>query len=91
MGDSIADQRSMSGNHIGAHSFVNQGNISNYYSSTAPATAGSGPARACVCVVPYPRNTDIVDRPDLRLRLEALLSGVHEHEPVALWGLGGSG
>ncbi|KAK2035726.1 hypothetical protein LZ31DRAFT_511935, partial [Colletotrichum somersetense] len=42
-------------------------------------------------VVPFERNNDIIDRPDIFIRLDALLPPVAEYRSAALWGLGGSG
>ena len=79
--------RTISGNQIGNTAFINQGTITNYhYASQASAS------RACVRVIPYPRNTGVVERPALRRELEEqLLPEGQEHGAVALWGLGGSG
>lgn len=44
-----------------------------------------------VCVIPYPRNEDLVPRPDLINRLEELLPQKPGFYSAALWGLGGSG
>ncbi|KIL84911.1 hypothetical protein FAVG1_11781 [Fusarium avenaceum] len=66
-----------------------QGNV--YYGT--PPHPPYPPARAeVVCVIPYPRNEDIVHRRDLIDKLDELLpqttSGSYR---AALWGLGGSG
>ncbi|KAH8664802.1 hypothetical protein BGZ61DRAFT_593199 [Ilyonectria robusta] len=43
-------------------------------------------------IIPFPRNEDIVHRPDLFVELETLLpSTTPEYQSAALWGLGGSG
>ncbi|KAL6407291.1 hypothetical protein AUP68_10121 [Ilyonectria robusta] len=43
-------------------------------------------------IIPFPRNEDIVHRPDLFAELETLLpSTTSEYHSAALWGLGGSG
>jgi hypothetical protein len=45
-----------------------------------------------VCqTVPFPRNEDIVYRPDLFTDLETLLPTTPSYHSAALWGLGGSG
>ncbi|KAK2050328.1 kinesin light chain [Colletotrichum somersetense] len=42
-------------------------------------------------VVPFEHNNDIVDRPDLFVKLDGLLPPVADYQSAALWGLGGSG
>ncbi|KAH7140327.1 P-loop containing nucleoside triphosphate hydrolase protein [Dactylonectria estremocensis] len=49
------------------------------------------PIRAAVCVIPYPRNEDVVHRPHLVHQLNTLLPQTERHCSAALWGLGGSG
>ncbi|KAH8126404.1 hypothetical protein LI328DRAFT_166169 [Trichoderma asperelloides] len=50
------------------------------------------PARTAIRVIPYPRNEDLIHRPDLVDRLNTILpySSVTSRS-AALWGLGGSG
>ncbi|KAL7920887.1 P-loop containing nucleoside triphosphate hydrolase protein [Trichoderma austrokoningii] len=50
------------------------------------------PARAAIRLIPYPRNEDLVHRPDLVDKLNTLLPcpSTTSHS-AALWGLGGSG
>ncbi|KAK1249773.1 hypothetical protein MKX08_009776 [Trichoderma sp. CBMAI-0020] len=51
-----------------------------------------GPARAAIRLIPYPRNEDLIHRPDLVDKLNTLLPypSATSHS-AALWGLGGSG
>ncbi|KAM0451377.1 hypothetical protein ACHAO4_006052 [Trichoderma viride] len=44
-----------------------------------------------VCAIPYPRNEDLVSRPDLSNKLDELLPQTSGFYSAALWGLGGSG
>lgn len=44
-----------------------------------------------VRVIPYPRNEDLVPRPDLITELDKLLPQTPGSYSAALWGLGGSG
>lgn len=50
------------------------------------------PARAAIRLIPYPRNEDLIHRPDLVDKLNTLLPypSATSHS-AALWGLGGSG
>ncbi|KAM0452920.1 hypothetical protein ACHAO4_005339 [Trichoderma viride] len=50
------------------------------------------PARAAIRLIPYPRNEDLIHRPDLVDKLDKLLPypSATSHS-AALWGLGGSG
>lgn len=75
-------QRDVTGNQFGNNATINQGD--HYHLPHLPA-------RATVCVIPYPRNEDVVHRPDLIHQLEALLPHTAKHCSAALWGLGGSG
>ncbi|KAF4446546.1 hypothetical protein F53441_9820 [Fusarium austroafricanum] len=70
------------------HTVIHQGNVQGnvYYGPPHP------PARAeVVCVIPYPRNEDLVRRGDLIDRLDELLPPTPGSCSAALWGLGGSG
>ncbi|PON29870.1 hypothetical protein TGAM01_v201236 [Trichoderma gamsii] len=50
------------------------------------------PARAAIRLIPYPRNEDLVHRPDLVDKLNILLPYPSDiSHSAALWGLGGSG
>lgn len=77
------EQRSVSGNQFGDGTTIHQSNI--YHSRPHSA------ARAAVRIIPYPRNEDVVYRPDLVTKLNTLLPQAQEHYSAALWGLGGSG
>ncbi|WYZ45760.1 hypothetical protein EsH8_VIII_001076 [Colletotrichum jinshuiense] len=41
--------------------------------------------------VPFERNNDVINRPDVFVKLDALLPPVADCQSAALWGLGGSG
>lgn len=50
------------------------------------------PARAAIRLIPYPRNEDLIHRPDLVDKLNRLLPPSSAiSQSAALWGLGGSG
>lgn len=50
------------------------------------------PARPVIHIIPYPRNEDLVSRPDLVEKLNVLLPQTSDtYCSAALWGLGGSG
>ncbi|KAL0939737.1 kinesin light chain [Colletotrichum truncatum] len=42
-------------------------------------------------VVPFKQNKEVIDRPDIFVKLDDLLPPVDEYQCAALWGLGGSG
>jgi hypothetical protein len=65
----------------------NQTNTHNYYGTPPP---GTPPVQVYVRVGLPPRNANRVERKGLFEELEQMLRG-EEHEPVALWGLPGSG
>ncbi|PCD20291.1 hypothetical protein AU210_016159 [Fusarium oxysporum f. sp. radicis-cucumerinum] len=82
------EQREISHNQFRDHTVIHQGNVQGnvYYGASHP------PARAeVVRVIPYPRNEDLVHRPDLIDRLDKLLPPAQGWHSAALWGLGGSG
>lgn len=80
-------RRDVTGNHIGDGATINQGDV-HYHLPHRPAA----PVRCAVRVIPYPRNPDVVPRPDLVHKLETVLSSDHSNiHTAALWGLGGSG
>ncbi|KAF5261751.1 hypothetical protein FOXYS1_7546 [Fusarium oxysporum] len=82
------EQREISHNQFRDHTVIHQGNVQGnvYYGAPHP------PARAeVVRVIPYPRNEDLVHRPDLIDRLDKLLPPAQGWHSAALWGLGGSG
>ena len=66
---------------------VHVGNVYNYGSRSQVSTARPPPCR----VIPFPRNEDVVDRPDLLHDLERLFLPGPDYQSAALWGLGGSG
>ncbi|KAF5694437.1 hypothetical protein FDENT_1166 [Fusarium denticulatum] len=82
------EQREISHNKFRDHTVIHQGNVQGnvYYGVPHPA------ARAeVVRVIPYPRNEDLVHRPDLINKLDELLPPTPGSRSAALWGLGGSG
>ncbi|KAH7010347.1 hypothetical protein EDB80DRAFT_420649 [Ilyonectria destructans] len=59
-----------------------------YFNRRDTSSAAPKPCR----IIPFPRNEDIVHRPDLFAELETLLPPTTpEYHSAALWGLGGSG
>lgn len=58
-----------------------------YFNRRDTSSAAPKPCR----IIPFPRNEDVVYRPDLFAELEALLPSTPEYCSAALWGLGGSG
>ncbi|KAH6881071.1 hypothetical protein B0T10DRAFT_609262 [Thelonectria olida] len=78
------------GRNVLAGTTVSAGGILNaHFNSTS---TNSHPSAAQPCrVIPYPRNEDIIHRPDLFTKLETLLPSAAEYHSAALWGLGGSG
>ncbi|KAM0540048.1 hypothetical protein ACHAO7_011577 [Fusarium culmorum] len=85
---SLHEQREISHNQFRDHTVIHQGNVQGnvYYGAPHP------PARAKVVrVIPYPRNEDLVHRPDLIDKLDELLPPTPGSQSAALWGLGGSG
>ena len=49
------------------------------------------PSRSVINVIPYPRNEDFINRPDIVNRLDELLPDSSDSYNAALCGLGGSG
>lgn len=93
-------QRDVSSNQFGDHTAIHQGDTHNNYSNAAIHRGDihnvaihlpHGPARAAVHVIPYPRNEDVVHRPELVDKLNELLPSTSKSSSAALWGLGGSG
>lgn len=76
--------------NLGERSIANQGNIhisnSHYYSSSSLSLA---PSQEYVCGLP--RDPNRVKRLGLLEKLKRMLPEGEKHEPVALWGLAGSG
>ncbi|PCD20299.1 hypothetical protein AU210_016167 [Fusarium oxysporum f. sp. radicis-cucumerinum] len=82
------EQREISHNQFRDHTVIHQGNVQGnvYYVAPHP------PAHAeVVRVIPYPRNEDLVHRPDLIDSLDTVLPPTAGSRSAALWGLGGSG
>ncbi|KAL7927444.1 hypothetical protein ACQKWADRAFT_3642 [Trichoderma austrokoningii] len=80
------ERRNISDSQFGDNTNIYQGNVHLYLPHR--------PARAevkAVCAIPYPRNEDLVSRPDLINRLDELLPQTPGFYSAALWGLGGSG
>ncbi|KAH7302952.1 P-loop containing nucleoside triphosphate hydrolase protein [Stachybotrys elegans] len=87
MDHAASELREVSSNRFGDHTTIHQGNISavHYHLPRQPSPA-------VVRAIPYPRNEDIVDRPDVIDSLNKLLPSVDtEYSAAALYGLGGSG
>lgn len=85
--DSIRFHADPSANQRNYHA-NNQANTYNYYGNPSP---GTPPVQSCLRVGLPPRNANRVERKGLLRRLEAMLPRGEKHEPVALWGLPGSG
>ncbi|KAH7303085.1 P-loop containing nucleoside triphosphate hydrolase protein [Stachybotrys elegans] len=88
MDQAASELREVSSNRFGDHTTIHQGNIGavHYHLPRRPSPA------AVVRAIPYPRNEDIVDRPDVIDSLNKLLPSVDtEYSAAALYGLGGSG
>lgn len=80
--------RYISNSQFGDNTTINQGDsIVNFHVLHTQARAEVKAVRA----IPYPRNEDLVPRPDLINRLEELLPQKPGFYSAALWGLGGSG
>lgn len=78
-------QREVTSSQFGNNTTIHQGdNINQYYLPHQPA-------RAAIRVIPYPRNEELVHRPDLIDKLNTLLPPTPKYCSAALWGLGGSG
>ncbi|KAH7159632.1 P-loop containing nucleoside triphosphate hydrolase protein [Dactylonectria estremocensis] len=78
-----SSNRDFSGNQLGDNATIIQGDTHLHLPHR--------PARLPVRVIPYPRNEDLVSRPDLVARVNELLPRTTEAYSAALWGLGGSG
>ncbi|CAG1965819.1 unnamed protein product, partial [Fusarium graminearum] len=77
-------QRDVTRSRFGDNARINMGDIHYHLPHIA--------ARAeVVRVIPYPRNEDLVQRPNLINRLDKLLPLTPGSRSAALWGLGGSG
>lgn len=78
--------RNFTDSQLGDNVTINQGDVHHHYPSER-----SQP-RKPIRLIPYLRNKEFVDRPDLVEKLNTLLPHVPESfNDAALWGLGGSG
>ncbi|KAF5256311.1 hypothetical protein FOXYS1_13214, partial [Fusarium oxysporum] len=77
-------RRGVTCSRFGDNARINLGDI--HYHLPHPAAHAE-----VVRVIPYPRNEDLVHRPDLIDRLDKLLPPTPGSRSAALWGLGGSG
>lgn len=79
-------QREIGNTRFGNNTTIHQDN--NTYNLHLPLR----PARPFIHIIPYPRNEDLVSRPDLVEKLNVLLPQTSRaYCSAALWGLGGSG
>ncbi|PKK45483.1 hypothetical protein CI102_10697 [Trichoderma harzianum] len=79
-------QREIGSTQFGNNTTIHQDN--NTYHLHLPLR----PAQPVIHIIPYPRNEDLVGRPDLVEKLNMLLPQTsHTYCSAALWGLGGSG
>ncbi|PNP54079.1 hypothetical protein THARTR1_05286 [Trichoderma harzianum] len=79
-------QREIGNSQFGDNATIHQGN--HIYNIHPPLR----PARSAIHIIPYPRNEDLVSRPDLVGKLNELLPQTPAtYYSAALWGLGGSG
>ncbi|KAH7124256.1 hypothetical protein EDB81DRAFT_890352 [Dactylonectria macrodidyma] len=85
MKPSVSSCRDVSGNQLGDNATIIQGDAHTHYHLPHQ------PTPAAVRAIPYPRNEDLVHRPDLVIKLNQLLPQTTESCSAALWGLGGLG
>lgn len=86
MEQSASGRREIGNNQFGNNTTIHQDN--NSYNLHIPLR----PARSVIHIIPYPRNEELVSRPDLVEKLNVLLPQTsHTYCSAALWGLGGSG
>ncbi|EXL39767.1 hypothetical protein FOCG_17619 [Fusarium oxysporum f. sp. radicis-lycopersici 26381] len=83
MDEPALHQRDVTRSRFGDNARINMGDV--HYHLPHRST------RSAVRVIPYPRNEDLVHRPDLIDRLDTLLPQTSGSHSAALWGLGGSG
>ncbi|KAH7459878.1 hypothetical protein FOMA001_g19859 [Fusarium oxysporum f. sp. matthiolae] len=83
MDQSALHRRRVTRSRFGDNTRINLGDIHNHLPHR--------PVRFAVRHIPYPRNEDLVYRPDLIDRLDKLLPQTSGSSSAALWGLGGSG
>ncbi|KAJ4860754.1 tetratricopeptide repeat domain-containing protein [Trichoderma breve] len=82
----VPGQREVGNSQFGNNTTIHQDN--NTFSFHLPLR----PARPAIRIIPYPLNEDLVDRPDIMGKVDALLpQAPHTYCSAALWGLGGSG
>ncbi|KAM0292736.1 hypothetical protein ACHAPM_011746, partial [Fusarium culmorum] len=84
MDQPASHRRDVNRSRIGDNARINMGDI--HYYLPHPAVRAE-----VVRVIPYPRNEDLVHRPDLIDKLDELLPPTPGSRSAALWGLGGSG
>jgi hypothetical protein len=88
MATSGHQRRYISDSHFGDNTNIIQGDVDfHFYVPHKPVRAEVKAVRA----IPYPRNEDLVSRPDLVTKLDELLPQTPGSYSAALWGLGGSG
>ncbi|EHK40635.1 hypothetical protein TRIATDRAFT_226514 [Trichoderma atroviride IMI 206040] len=80
------ERRYISNSHFGDNTNIYQGDVHLHI----PHKQARAEVKA-VCAIPYPRNEDLVSRPDLINKLDELLPQTPGFYSAALWGLGGSG
>lgn len=78
------EQRDISNSQFGDNTNIYQGNVHLHMPHKLAEVKA-------VCAIPYPRNEDLVARPDLLNKLDKLLPQTPGYYSAALWGLGGSG
>ncbi|KAH7165414.1 hypothetical protein EDB81DRAFT_877796 [Dactylonectria macrodidyma] len=83
MGEPAPHPRNIHHSQFGDNTVITQGDF-HYHGPHPPTTKA-------VVRIPYPRNEDIVPRPELTEKLDALLLQTSKYCSAALWGLGGSG
>ncbi|KAL7974406.1 P-loop containing nucleoside triphosphate hydrolase protein [Trichoderma sp. SZMC 28014] len=80
--------KQIANNQFGDGATIIQGHIN----TTLNLNLTHRPARAAIRLIPYPRNEDLIHRPDLVDELNKLLPcSSATSQSAALWGLGGSG
>jgi hypothetical protein len=84
MNQPALQRRDVTDSRFGDYTRINMSDT-HYHSPHAAARA------EVVRVIPYPRNEDLVNRPDLIDKLDKLLPQTSGSHSAALWGLGGSG
>ncbi|KAM0459647.1 hypothetical protein ACHAPV_005361 [Trichoderma viride] len=90
MATSGYERRCISGSHFGDNTNIFQGDVQGDVYLQVLHKQARAEVKA-VCAIPYPRNEDLVSRPDLSNKLDELLPQTPGFYSAALWGLGGSG